>query len=259
MRRAATALLACLFAAAPLAAPGPPPGAGARRGAGHPADRAAQRDHRRPRRAGRADHRHPRRLDPHRRHRDPAARRQPLPGSRAGGGVRHQRIRQAGGHHPARRAGRARDADPADLHPLRLEGGGRDGGLAAGAARDGRGPFHQPRRRGNQRLLPERHPAAPDFGRRRRRRAHHGADRPGGGRQRRRRHRDHHARVEGRHRHLVASGAHGRQHLDGRRAGADQLRRERRAHPDGRAGRPAARTGRRVRRRARRRGPPGRS
>ena len=77
--------------------------------------------------------------------------------------------------------------------------------------------------------------------------------------QRRRGHRDHHARVEGRHRHLVASGSHGRQHLDGRRAGADQLRGERRAHPHGRAGRPAARTGRRVRHRARRRGPPDRS
>ena len=61
--------------------------------------------------------------------------------------------------------------------------------------------------------------------------------------QRGRGHRHRRVRLEGRHRHLVAPGAGGRQHLDRRRAGADQLRR--RPARARRAGRAGARPGRR--------------
>ena len=79
-----------------------------------------QRDHRRRRRARRPGDGRRGRLGAHRRHRHPAARGQPLPRARAGGDPRRQRLRQARRRDAGARARRARDADPAHLHAVRV-------------------------------------------------------------------------------------------------------------------------------------------
>ena len=64
---------------------------------------------------------------------------------------------------PGGRAGRARDADPAHLHAVRLAGRRRDGRLAAGAAGHGASALDQPGGgRDQRRLRPERDPEPPD-------------------------------------------------------------------------------------------------
>ena len=80
---------------------------------------AAQRDHRRARRARRTSNADRGRAHPHRRDGDRAARRQRLPGQDARGSRDRQRLRQAHGHDADHRARRDRNADPADEHARR--------------------------------------------------------------------------------------------------------------------------------------------
>ena len=212
---------------------------------------AAERDHRRRRRAGRPDHGAPGRLRPDRHHRHPAPPRQRLPRSRPRGHPCRQRIRQAARRDPGRGAGRARDADPAHLHPLRVEGGRRDGRVAAGAAWHGRRAVDQSGgRRDQRRLCAQRHPEPAHHRARRAGGARGRAQRRGRGRERGRGDRDGGVRLEGRDRHVVAPRHRRRQHLDRWRARAVELRRRparprcagrARARPRRRAARPGTR------------------
>ena len=110
-----------------------------------------------------------------------------------------------------------------------------------GAARKSGDPLRQRRRGGDERRLgPERHSRDARLHRRRPRRDRGGARRRRRGRQRRRGNRDRRARLEGRHRDLVAQAAGVALGLHRRRARADELRR--RAHDRRRARRGGART-----------------
>src|SRR5439155_690636 len=88
------------------------------------------------------------------------------------------------------------------------------------------GAIGQPAGRRNERRWAERHSRAPRHARARARGHQERQDRSGGRRDRRRRHRHGLLRLEGRHRHLVAKACERPRWLHGRRARADQLRRE---------------------------------
>ena len=94
----------------------------------------------------------------HRRHRDRAARRQPVSGQGGRRGVRRQRVRQARRLDAGRRARHDRNADRADQHAQRRHGDGRGRPLHARAAGQRAGAFGQRARRRDQRRRAERHP-----------------------------------------------------------------------------------------------------
>ena len=160
---------------------------------------------------------------------------QPVPGESARRRLRRQRLRQADGLDPGRRARRDRDADPADQHAQRAARRRRAARLDARAARatsavrsinpivaetnDGLLNDIRGRHVGRDEVF-----AALDAG----------DGRAGRGRRRRRRHRHGRVRLQGRHRHRLARRARRARRLHRRRAGAVELRR--RAHDRRRAG-----------------------
>ena len=93
-------------------------------------------------------------------HGHPAARRQPVSRSRARGAPRRQRVRKAHGQHAGQGARRARDADSAHVHAVRVEGGRRDGRVDARAAGHGARRFDQPCGWRDERRWAERHSLA---------------------------------------------------------------------------------------------------
>ncbi len=208
-----------------------------RRGAGAPqcpgawprggwaASGAHERDHRRSGRSSGSRHGGGGRLGQHRRDGRAAAWRKRVPGEGARGGRGRERLRQARGIHPGAGAGRARIAHRAHLHALRTARRGRGAHVPAGASRERAGAVGQRGGRGDQRWVSQRHPTATDRGAPCAGGDRGGRARTGGAGERGRG--AGHARlwVEGRHRNGESTGEDAGRGVDGRGAGAEQLRR----------------------------------